>query len=91
MPLDPMLKPIRHGERVGIELSTRSIILKNDEGKEKTIYPLVYCVWRKCNGNNSIADIIDYCVQRTRKPKEFITNILDDMLEDLKKENFVSY
>ncbi|MHA1145305.1 MAG: hypothetical protein ACTSRW_11250 [Candidatus Helarchaeota archaeon] len=89
--MDPSIKPKRHGERVGIELSTRSIILKNEEGKEKTIYPLVYCVWRKCNGNNSIADIIDYCVQRTRKPKEFITGILANMLEDLKSEKFVTY
>ena len=89
--MDINIKPIRHGQRIGIELSTRSIVLKNEEGKEKSIFPLVYCVWRKCNGKNTITEIIEYCVQRTRKPKDFITGILEDILIDLKNDNFVDY
>lgn len=89
--MDVTVKPERYGERVGIELSTRTITLKNDTGKEKTILPLVYCVWRKCNGTNSISDIIDYVVNRTKKPKPFITKILDSMLADLKKDEFITY
>ena len=91
MELEVNTHPNNLGKRIGIELSKRSIILKNDDGLEKEVAPLVYIIWRKCNGSNSVEDILEYVVQRTKKPKDFVKNVVFDILEDLKATSFVSY
>ncbi|MHA1301213.1 MAG: hypothetical protein ACTSO9_17465 [Candidatus Helarchaeota archaeon] len=91
MSLDLACRPIHCGERVGLELSRRQIVLKNDEGDTKEVAPLVYVVWRKCNSENTVSDLIDYCVDRTKKSKEFISGIVADILKDLKTGGFVKY
>lgn len=79
------------GKRIGLELSKRQIILKNDNGSTKEIAPLVYVIWRKCNSENTVLDLIDYCVDRTRKSKEFISGIVCNILEDLRTGGFLQY
>ncbi|MFX0133638.1 MAG: hypothetical protein ACFFDN_08340 [Candidatus Hodarchaeota archaeon] len=87
--LDLGMRPVHCGQRVGLELSRRQIVLKNEEGDTKEVAPLVYVVWRKCNSENTISDLIDYCVDRTHKSKEFISGIVLDILEDLKNTGFL--
>ena len=89
--LDIELKPIHVGKRVGIELSKRQIVLENEEGGTKEVAPLVYVVWRKCNSENTVNDLIEYCVERTRKSKHFIEGIVFNILEDLKNDGFLNY
>ncbi|MHA1783849.1 MAG: PqqD family protein [Candidatus Helarchaeota archaeon] len=83
--------PNNRGKRIGIELSKRQIILKNEKGLEKEVAPLVYIIWRKCNGNNSIEDILEYVIQRTKKPREFVKNVLLEILDDLKTSNLIYF
>ncbi|NHI93948.1 MAG: PqqD family peptide modification chaperone [Candidatus Lokiarchaeota archaeon] len=90
MELEYKAHPTNCGKRIGIELSKRSIILKN-EVMEKEVAPLVYIIWRKCNGSNSVEDILEYVVQRTKKSREFVENVVFEILEDLKATSFVIY
>ena len=83
--------PNNMGKRIGIELSKRSIILKNKDGLEKEVPPLVYIIWRKCNGNNKIEDILDYVVNRTKKPRDFVVNVLEEILNDLESSQLICY
>ena len=87
--MDLACKPLHLGERVGLELSKRQIVLKNETGETKEVAPLVYVVWRKCNSENTISDLIDYCVERTKKSEQFISGIVSDILEDLRKCGFL--
>ncbi|MFX1450068.1 MAG: hypothetical protein ACFFCM_04440 [Promethearchaeota archaeon] len=89
--MDLDIRPLHSGERVGLELSRRQIVLKNSEGETKEVAPLVYVVWRKCNSENTVNDLIEYCVDRTHKSKEFISGIVVDILEDLKNTGFLHY
>jgi len=89
--MELMSMPNNMGKRIGIELSKRSIILKNDEGLEKEVAPLVYIIWRKCNGTNKIEDILDYVVNRTKKPRDFVEGVLEDILKDLKAAELIVY
>ncbi|NVM01924.1 MAG: hypothetical protein HWN67_06290 [Candidatus Helarchaeota archaeon] len=89
--MDLDVRPIHSGQRVGLELSRRQIVLKNEEGDTKEVAPLVYVVWRKCNSENTVNDLIEYCVDRTRKSKEFISGIVFDILKDLKNTGFLEY
>ena len=91
MEIEVSICPNNLGKRIGIELSKRSIILENEDGLEKEVAPLVYIIWRKCNGKNSVESILAYVVQRTKKPKDFVKGVVFKILDELKQSSFVSY
>ncbi|MHA1378772.1 MAG: hypothetical protein ACTSRG_10360 [Candidatus Helarchaeota archaeon] len=89
--MDLACRPSHCGERVGLELSKRQIVLRNEDGNTKEVAPLVYVVWRKCNSENTVSDLIDYCIERTKKSKDFIVGIVQNILEELRMAGFVKY
>ncbi len=89
--LDLAIRPIHCGERIGLELSKRQIVLKNEDGDTKEVAPLIYVIWRKCNSENTVNDLIDYCVERTKKSRDFISGIVFTTLEELRNDGFLNF
>ncbi|NVM55692.1 MAG: hypothetical protein HWN66_18475 [Candidatus Helarchaeota archaeon] len=86
---DYAVKPLHRGEKVGLNAAERTIFLKNDEGNVSEVLPLVYIIWRKSNGQNSIEKIIEYTVQRTQKRRSFVEKVVFDIFSNLKENNLL--
>ena len=86
---DYEIKPLHRGEKVGLNAAERTIFLKNDDGNVSEVLPLVYIIWRKANGTNSIENIIEYTVQRTQKNRDFVEKVVSDIFTDLKENKLV--
>lgn len=88
---DSSLRPQHLGEKVGLNAAERTIFLKNEDGKIAEVLPLVYVLWRKANGNNSLEDIIEYTMERTQKRRGFVEKIINDVFENLKSQKLLDY
>ncbi|MHA1265262.1 MAG: hypothetical protein ACTSRS_08530 [Candidatus Helarchaeota archaeon] len=83
------IKPYHRGEKVGLNAAERTIFLKNEEGEVAEVLPLVYILWRKANGENSLEDIIQYTIQRTQKKRNFVEKIVFDIYESLQDQGLL--
>ncbi|NVM27269.1 MAG: hypothetical protein HWN65_00395 [Candidatus Helarchaeota archaeon] len=86
---DYALKPSHLGEKVGLNAAERTIFLKNEDGNVSEVLPLVYILWRKANGVNSLEDIIEYTIQRTQKKRDFVVKIVTDVFSNLKENKLI--
>ena len=80
---DYSIKPTHRGSKVGLNAAERTIFLRNDDGNVSEVLPLVYIIWRKSNGENSIKEIIEYTIQRTQKKQAFVEKIINDIFTNL--------
>ncbi len=85
------IRPIHLGEKVGLNAAERTIFLKNEDGDISEVLPLVYVLWRKANGDNSLEDIIEYTMERTQKKREFVEKIVHDIFENLKENKLIDF
>ena len=85
------IKPLHLGEKVGLNAAERTIFLKNQEGTVSEVLPLVYVLWRKANGDNSIEDIIIYTIERTQKKRGFVEKIVNDIFTNLKTNKLIHF
>ena len=88
---DSSLRPQHLGEKVGLNAAERTIFLKNEDGEIAEVLPLVYVLWRKANGDNSLEDIIEYTIERTQKKRDFVVKIVNDVFENLKEQKLLDY
>jgi len=86
-----IIKPVHLGEKIGLNAAERTIFLKNDEGDVSEVLPLVYVLWRKSNGDNSLEDIIEYTMERTQKKRSFVEKIVSDIFTDLKQSKLLDF
>jgi hypothetical protein len=84
------IKPNHVGAKVGLNAAERTIFLKNEEGDVAEVLPLVYILWRKANGENSLEQIIQYTIQRTQKNRNFVEKIVFDIYENLQDQGLVN-
>jgi len=87
---DYNIKPVSFGHKVGLNAAERTIFLKNDEGNVIEVLPLVYILWRKANGVNSLEQIIEYTIQRTQKRREFVEKIVSEVYENLRNNKLIN-
>jgi len=87
---DYNIKPVSFGHKVGLNAAERTIFLKNDEGNVIEVLPLVYILWRKANGENSLEQIIEYTIQRTQKRREFVEKIVSEVYENLRNNKLIN-
>ena len=80
---DYSIKPQARGAKIGLNAAERTIFLKNEEGNVTEVLPLVYILWRKSNGENTIEEIIKYTIERTQKKRDFVEKIVFDIFADL--------
>ncbi|MFX1294239.1 MAG: hypothetical protein ACFFD2_05200 [Promethearchaeota archaeon] len=85
------VKPVHLGEKVGLNAAERTIFLKNEDGDISEVLPLVYILWRKANGDNSLEDIIEYTMERTRKKRSFVEKIVFDVFSNLKENKLLEF
>ncbi len=85
------MKPLHLGEKVGLNAAERTIFLRNGDGEISEVLPLVYVLWRKSNGDNSLEEIIDYTIERTQKKREFVEKIVFDVLTNLKDNGLIEF
>ncbi len=86
-----IIKPVHLGEKVGLNAAERTIFLKNDEGDIQEVLPLVYVLWRKANGDNTLEEIIEYTIERTQKKRTFVEKIVSDIFTDLKDNRLLEF
>lgn len=86
---DYSIKPQHRGSKIGLNAAERTIFLKNEEGIVSEVLPLVYIIWRKSNGEQTIQEIIDYTIQRTQKKRDFVEKIVSDIISNLKENNLI--
>ena len=85
------VKPLHLGAKVGLNAAERTIFLKNDEGDISEVLPLVYVLWRKANGDNSLEDIIEYTIERTQKKREFVEKVVYEIFTNLKENKLLDF
>ena len=85
------IKPQHRGSKIGLNAAERTIFLKNDDGIVTEVLPLVYIIWRKSNGLQTIQEIIEYTIQRTQKKRDFVEKIVSDIISNLKNSNLLVF
>jgi hypothetical protein len=88
---DYNIKPHHRGNKIGLNAAERTIFLKNDDGIVSEVLPLVYIIWRKSNGENSVEELIEYTIQRTQKKRDFVEKIISDIFTNLKASNLIVF